>query len=183
VTGEANSPMKEAWLPDPTGRHELRWWTGTFWSEHVSDAGETSIDQPGTPPPPPPHAPKKKGEKPWRAQAWWAIGLGLAAWVVPIFARAAIQTANPNACVRYFFLESLALAVPGAILAGNVYGRTVRPRTKLAWAAMIIGAIGVLSPIGQLGARQNDPCFAESASAAIVLNVDTAARKALAPRH
>ena len=32
--------MAEAsWLPDPIGVHELRYWTGTAWSEHVSDQG------------------------------------------------------------------------------------------------------------------------------------------------
>ena len=33
-----------SWLPDPLGVHELRYWTGTAWSEHVSDRGATSID-------------------------------------------------------------------------------------------------------------------------------------------
>lgn len=32
------------WHPDPTGRHELRWWDGTVWTEHVSDGGVTSTD-------------------------------------------------------------------------------------------------------------------------------------------
>lgn len=32
------------WSADPTGRHELRYWTGTAWSEHVSDAGTQSVD-------------------------------------------------------------------------------------------------------------------------------------------
>jgi hypothetical protein len=30
-----------AWLQDPTGRHELRWWDGTTWSANVSDQGVT----------------------------------------------------------------------------------------------------------------------------------------------
>lgn len=165
MSDEVTERHPEAWLPDPTGRHELRWWTGTFWSEHVSDAGETSIDFPGRPEPDPPKPPSARVGRSWRAQAWWAIGLGTAAWVVPIFVRAAVLTAHPDACVRYFYLESLALAVPGAILGWQVFSRTVRPRAKLALAAVIIGSIGALSPIGQLGARQNDPCFAEAVSA------------------
>ena len=32
------------WLADPTSRHELRYWTGTAWSEHVSDMGATDVD-------------------------------------------------------------------------------------------------------------------------------------------
>ncbi len=46
--------MAEAsWLPDPTGAHELRYWTGTAWSEHVSDQGVTTTDPIDVQPPPP----------------------------------------------------------------------------------------------------------------------------------
>jgi len=38
-----------AWHPDPTGRHELRYWDGTQWTEHVSDGGVQSVS-PLTPP-------------------------------------------------------------------------------------------------------------------------------------
>lgn len=33
-----------AWLADPTQRHEFRYWDGTIWTEHVSDAGLAGID-------------------------------------------------------------------------------------------------------------------------------------------
>ncbi|HWU22613.1 MAG TPA: DUF2510 domain-containing protein, partial [Nocardioides sp.] len=32
------------WHPDPTGRHELRYWDGTQWTEHVSDQGTVGSD-------------------------------------------------------------------------------------------------------------------------------------------
>ena len=32
------------WRPDPSGRHQLRYWTGSRWSDHVSDDGETARD-------------------------------------------------------------------------------------------------------------------------------------------
>ena len=32
------------WHPDPTGRHELRFWDGTDWSDDVADRGATSKD-------------------------------------------------------------------------------------------------------------------------------------------
>jgi hypothetical protein len=35
------------WLIDPSGRHELRYWSGSEWTEHVTDGGT-----PGTDPPP-----------------------------------------------------------------------------------------------------------------------------------
>jgi hypothetical protein len=35
-----------AWHPDPSGRHELRYFDGAQWTEHVSDQGAASIDPP-----------------------------------------------------------------------------------------------------------------------------------------
>jgi uncharacterized protein YxjI len=34
------------WHPDPFGRHELRYWDGTRWTEHVSSHGKQSTDPP-----------------------------------------------------------------------------------------------------------------------------------------
>jgi hypothetical protein len=31
------TPDEEGWYPDPEGRHELRFWTGAQWTEHVCD--------------------------------------------------------------------------------------------------------------------------------------------------
>jgi len=33
-----------AWHPDPAGRHQLRWWDGTEWTEWVGDGGVMSED-------------------------------------------------------------------------------------------------------------------------------------------
>ena len=33
-----------SWYPDPSGRHELRYWDGQRWTEHVSDHGRQSTD-------------------------------------------------------------------------------------------------------------------------------------------
>jgi uncharacterized protein YxjI len=35
-----------AWYADPFGRHELRYYDGTQWTEHVSSHGRTSVDPP-----------------------------------------------------------------------------------------------------------------------------------------
>ncbi|MEO7429530.1 MAG: phospholipid scramblase-related protein [Acidimicrobiales bacterium] len=35
-----------SWYPDPLGRHELRYWDGSQWTEHVSSHGRQSIDAP-----------------------------------------------------------------------------------------------------------------------------------------
>jgi uncharacterized protein YxjI len=33
-----------AWHPDPQGRHQLRWWDGQQWTDHVSSNGVSSTD-------------------------------------------------------------------------------------------------------------------------------------------
>ncbi len=37
-------PTPATWTPDPSGRHQLRYWSGTAWTEHVSDNGAVSTD-------------------------------------------------------------------------------------------------------------------------------------------
>jgi len=47
--GPAQAPpaaVLTAWLPDPTGRNELRYFDGSNWTEHVANAGVISADQP-----------------------------------------------------------------------------------------------------------------------------------------
>jgi hypothetical protein len=40
----APSQPAGAWQPDPSGRHELRWWDGGRWTENVSDGGRPGVD-------------------------------------------------------------------------------------------------------------------------------------------
>ncbi|GEM_PF-5926110 len=44
-------PPPPSWRPDPTSRHEFRFWDGSRWTEHVSDGAVQSLDplapQPG----------------------------------------------------------------------------------------------------------------------------------------
>jgi hypothetical protein len=46
--GIGSTGIAAGWLVDPTGRHELRYWSGTAWTEHVSDGGAPAIDDPPT---------------------------------------------------------------------------------------------------------------------------------------
>lgn len=46
------------WLPDPSGRHELRWFDGNAFTDQVADQGAQSSDPlPPAPAPPPPSPP------------------------------------------------------------------------------------------------------------------------------
>lgn len=38
-----------AWLADPTGRHQMRYWDGQQWTDHVSNAGVQANDPVGSP--------------------------------------------------------------------------------------------------------------------------------------
>jgi len=38
------SPVPSGWYPDPSGRHEQRYWREGVWTEHVSDRGATAVD-------------------------------------------------------------------------------------------------------------------------------------------
>ncbi|WP_404439040.1 DUF2510 domain-containing protein [Microbacterium aerolatum] len=41
---EATTPHPAAWHPDPTGRHQYRYWDGAIWTEHVADNSARSVD-------------------------------------------------------------------------------------------------------------------------------------------
>jgi uncharacterized protein YxjI len=41
------SEHPEAWHPDPSKRHQMRYWDGTEWTSHVSNNGKTTIDKDG----------------------------------------------------------------------------------------------------------------------------------------
>jgi uncharacterized protein YxjI len=43
---QAQGQHPPAWLPDPFGRHESRWWDGARWTEHVASHGRQSVDPP-----------------------------------------------------------------------------------------------------------------------------------------
>jgi hypothetical protein len=44
TVAESSPPF--GWYPDPSHAHELRYWDGRSWTEHVSDAGTQSTDPP-----------------------------------------------------------------------------------------------------------------------------------------
>jgi hypothetical protein len=39
-------PVAAQWHPDPSGRHQFRYWEGSGWTAHVSDDGVVSHDPP-----------------------------------------------------------------------------------------------------------------------------------------
>lgn len=46
LAGGRPAPVAPAgWHPDPTGRHQYRWFDGARWSNHVGDDGVASTDE------------------------------------------------------------------------------------------------------------------------------------------
>ncbi len=45
-TGPTAGGPPAGWFADPSGRHQQRYWDGVAWTEHVADAGATSVDPP-----------------------------------------------------------------------------------------------------------------------------------------
>jgi len=46
MSDTGGAPTPPSWYPDPLGRHELRYWDGSQWTEHVSSHGRQSVDPP-----------------------------------------------------------------------------------------------------------------------------------------
>lgn len=44
MTNEAGAATPADWYPDPTGRHQLRYWDGQAWTDHASSHGRPSVD-------------------------------------------------------------------------------------------------------------------------------------------
>jgi len=47
ATTATSTAQPAGWHPDPSGRHELRYWSGTTWTDDVADAGVTAKDSAG----------------------------------------------------------------------------------------------------------------------------------------
>jgi hypothetical protein len=46
LAGGRAAPVAPAgWHPDPTGRHQYRWFDGVLWTNHVGDDGVASTDE------------------------------------------------------------------------------------------------------------------------------------------
>ncbi len=56
VSDQTATGTAPGWFADPFFKHEQRYWSGTEWTEHVTDHGS-----PGTDPPPSDPAPRRPG--------------------------------------------------------------------------------------------------------------------------
>jgi len=117
IEGPASPEIAAGWHPDPVGGHELRYWDGAIWTDHVSDDGvETTgpLDQ----------SPSLSGQEAHTAtntnvggtgkrpfylnKAWWLAGVAVVAVLVIV---AATRGGSDHAATA---------TVPGGATAVNV---------------------------------------------------------------
>jgi hypothetical protein len=123
------------WYTDPSARHERRYWDGTDWTAHVSDAGIAATDQFGTRPPP---TSEHSAGPPWAADA---AGSSLAA--DPAGTSLAADPAGSTLAADP--AETFLAADPaGSSLAADLTATTA-PRKRRRWAIpVIVGTVVVV---------------------------------------
>ena len=91
-TGIGGASEGARWYPDPVGRHDLRFWSGTAWTKHVSDEGLQTED-PIAPITPQPVTIRPSASAVWSqiqsVPLWrWGLSVALLAVVVVVMVRA-----------------------------------------------------------------------------------------------
>ncbi len=130
------STRAQEWLPDPAGRHQLRWWDGARWTEHVSDDGETATDPPGDGLPPPPPAESEAGAPQRRSgRATASLVLGIVGILV-----------FPVVC------STLAI-IFGALALRDIGDRRDIAGRNLAWWGLGLGIAGLVIGIALIAYR------------------------------
>ncbi|MCW2798688.1 MAG: hypothetical protein JWQ70_160 [Aeromicrobium sp.] len=74
-----------SWYPDPTRRHELRYWDGSQWTDHVASAGVAGTDPVAQPPSPANPAGARSGSGRFSRHLGW-VGLLLCVLAVGVAA-------------------------------------------------------------------------------------------------
>ena len=123
------------WYTDPSARHERRYWDGTDWTAHVSDAGIAATDQLGTRPPPTSEHP---AGPPWAAgPAESSLAAGSAG--------SSLAAGSAGSSLAVDPAGSFPTAVAdGSFLPADVTATTA-PRKRRAWAIpVIVGTVVVV---------------------------------------
>lgn len=98
----SNRPQE--WLPDPEGRHQLRWWDGNAWTEHVSDNGQQGVDELAADVPPPPGPVARRSGRATAALVLGIVGIlvfpVVCSTLAIIFGALALRDMGPDPEVR-----------------------------------------------------------------------------------
>lgn len=134
------------WFPDPTGRHDHRWWDGAAWTGHVADAGVAAHD-PLPPASRPTGAPLGAGGAAAAPAAADPLGAGTRQGRREPLAVAALVTALVGLVLVLIPVVGLLLPA-AAIVLGVVALRRLRPGTMSgrgqATAGLAVGIVGTV---------------------------------------
>ena len=133
-----------AWYPDPTGRHDHRWWDGAEWTAHVADGGTPGTDPLPATPAPGAAAPATTAGTAADAATTPAAATGPA----PGVAVAALVVGLAAVLLGWVPFLGLAVALAAAVLGAVALRRTRRGRGR-GMAAVGLGAavLGALTAI------------------------------------
>jgi hypothetical protein len=159
------SSTAPGWYPDPYRRHQTRYWDGGRWTEHVSDGGSPSVDDPTAPAPPeaPPAAPPPTWGAPassWPGSqaaasppAWSPLGAGAGARpatpverVPAIVALAGAVLLLVSAFLPWFRIE---LTFAGSTFSETVSGMDVDDGVIAILLALVAGGLAVPRLLGK----------------------------------
>ncbi len=129
------------WFPDPTGRHDHRWWDGAAWTQHVADAGIAGLD-----PLPDRSGPQSQGDLPGRHDGPGAGAAPAPSSSDPV-AGAALATglvALLLAVIPWFGLVLPVAAVVLGLVARSRIRTSQRRGDGLAIAGLVLGTVSLL---------------------------------------
>ncbi len=134
-----------AWYPDPTGRHDHRWWDGAEWTAHVADAGRASTD-------PLPDAPAGVARAGTASDAGTDVptapATGAATGQAPRIAVAALVVGVAAGLLGWIPFLGVAVAVAAVVLALVARRRTGRRRGRgLATGGLVVAGLGLLTAV------------------------------------
>lgn len=128
------------WFPDPTGRHDHRWWDGAVWTAHVADAGVSGLDVlegPGRDSPSAPAVPLgPAGDRPTSARAT-NDPVAVSALVVGLFAL-------PLSLLPALGLVPAGVAAVLGLIARSRIKGSGRPGDGLAIAGLALGIVALV---------------------------------------
>ena len=112
-----------AWLADPTGRHQMRYWDGQQWTDYVSDAGAQSTDPVGSPGTSP--AAQKSTGGSWMDKVTSAANQAVDATSAAVDSAADSLSSKPNPAPAQ--AQPAATAAPAAAVASAAAAAPVTP--------------------------------------------------------
>jgi hypothetical protein len=132
------------WNPDPTGRHQFRYWDGAKWTDQVADQGTTSIDPPTMPPGPvpPPGGAKERGHPTF---SWLAVASGVGLAIGSLLKAVSASVGAFSASKSYIDGDGPLTLIAGVAIVGLGIALAVGGLPR--WGGWIVGGLGGIGAV------------------------------------